>query len=76
MTEAAVEVEEGLNFITGSQSSNRTGDIVFVHGLRGHYKKTWHPQGDKLNSEELEQQRNYFPYWLEEYIPNLTYSPG
>lgn len=66
-----MEVEEELNFIAGSSSPNRTGDIVFVHGLRGHYKKTWHPQEGNLNSEQLEKDTNYFPYWLAEDITNV-----
>ena len=56
-------MSEGLIAITGTDNVDRKADIVFVHGLGGHFWSTWHPQGsDKYT--------NFFPAWLGEDFPN------
>lgn len=43
--------------VFGCDNPNRVADIVFVHGLDGHHKSTWHPKGKPTD---------YFPRWLGE----------
>lgn len=66
-------MEEGLKFISGADERTRTADIVFVHGLRGHYKRTWHPHGDTIKTdEELDKDTEYFPFWIAEEFSNVS----
>lgn len=48
----------GLLAISGHENPNRRGDVIFVHGLGGHFQKTWHPQ-EKLDDQS-------WLYWLGE----------
>lgn len=50
-------MSEGLIAITGTDNAARKADIVFVHGLGGHFWSTWHPQGSDKDT-------NFFPMWL------------
>ncbi|WP_293135492.1 triacylglycerol lipase [Okeania sp. SIO3I5] len=50
--------------ISGCDNRNRTGDVIFVHGLNGHPRKTWHPQ-------EKSDDDNFWPAWLGEDLPNM-----
>jgi len=50
--------------ISGCENPNRTGDVIFVHGLNGHPRKTWHPQ-------EKSDDDNFWPAWLGEDLPNM-----
>ena len=46
----------GLQEIQGCDNSERSGDVIFVHGLGGNFRSTWHP-------EEL-QDNNFWLNWL------------
>jgi pimeloyl-ACP methyl ester carboxylesterase len=48
--------------ICGTSSAARWGDIVFVHGLNGDARATWHPEGQAEES---------WPKWLCEDIPEI-----
>ena len=37
----AADDELLIEFVGGSKNSDRRGDVVFIHGLDGHYQKTW-----------------------------------
>ncbi|WP_287287091.1 triacylglycerol lipase [Okeania sp. SIO2B9] len=50
--------------ISGCDDQNRTGDVIFVHGLDGHPRKTWHPQ-------EKSDDDNFWPVWLGEDLPDM-----
>lgn len=39
------EFHDGLNLIAGTDNADRQGDVIFVHGLGGHPRSTWHPKG-------------------------------
>jgi len=43
--------------IVGCNNPDRWGDVIFVHGLGGHARGTWHPQ-EKHNDD------NFWPTWL------------
>ena len=43
--------------IIGTEDETRTGDVVFVHGLGGDGRGTWHP-------EEKKDDDNFWPFWL------------
>jgi len=45
--------------ISGCRNPQRVGDVIFVHGLGGSARSTWHPQG-KDNDD------NFWPAWLGE----------
>ncbi|NES99522.1 MAG: hypothetical protein F6K61_02920 [Sphaerospermopsis sp. SIO1G1] len=47
----------GLIKISGCDNPKRKGDIIFVHGLGGGARTTWHPQ-------ELDNDDNFWPMWL------------
>ncbi len=36
--------ESNIIKISGCDDQNRAGDVIFVHGLNGNPRKTWHPQ--------------------------------
>ena len=46
-----------LERIVGKENENRTADIIFVHGLGGNARSTWHPKG-KLDDDD------FWPVWL------------
>lgn len=46
----------GLQEIKGCNNPDRNGDVIFVHGLGGNLRSTWHP-------EEL-QDDNFWLNWL------------
>ncbi|WP_375503476.1 esterase/lipase family protein [uncultured Nostoc sp.] len=50
--------------ISGCNNSSRIGDVIFVHGLGGHHRKTWHPQGK-------EEDDNFWPFWLGSDLPDV-----
>lgn len=54
----------GLLAIYGCGNPNRKGDVIFVHGLGGHYQKTWHPQ-EKLDNKS-------WLYWLGEDLEDIA----
>ena len=47
----------GLIKISGCDNPKRNGDVIFVHGLGGHARSTWHPQ-------ELPNDDNFWLMWL------------
>ncbi len=51
--------ETDLISIIGTDNQNRKADIIFVHGLGGDARGTWHPQGKKDDN-------NFWPMWLGE----------
>lgn len=53
----------GLIQISGCENPSRRGDVVFVHGLGGHPKKTWHP-AEKTDHDS-------WLYWLGEDLTDL-----
>ena len=57
MGESKLEWLAGVEPQNGSPNSDREADIVFVHGLGGHFHSTWHPQESKTD-------RDFFPSWL------------
>ena len=54
----------GLIKISGCENPNRCGDVIFVHGLGGHARSTWHPQ-------ELPNDDNFWLTWLAQERPDL-----
>ena len=50
--------------IFGCDNQDRAGDVIFVHGLDGDARKTWHPQ-------EKSDDDNFWPAWLGEDLPNM-----
>jgi pimeloyl-ACP methyl ester carboxylesterase len=54
----------GLIKISGCENPKRCGDIIFVHGLGGHARSTWHPQ-------ELANDDNFWLMWLAQERPDL-----
>jgi predicted alpha/beta hydrolase family esterase/tetratricopeptide (TPR) repeat protein len=53
----------GLQEIKGCNSPDRIGDLIFVHGLGGNLRSTWHP-------EEL-QDDNFWLNWLSQDHPDI-----
>ena len=53
----------GLIKISGCDNPSRRGDVVFVHGLAGHLRETWHWQNPK---DENYQKDNFWLTWLAE----------
>ena len=45
--------------ISGCRNPQRIGDVIFVHGLGGSARSTWHPQ-------EKDNDNNFWPAWLGE----------
>jgi predicted alpha/beta hydrolase family esterase len=58
------KTEQGLIEISGCENSSRDGDVIFVHGLMGHARGTWHPQ-------ERHDDNNFWPAWLGKELPNV-----
>jgi protein SERAC1 len=54
----------GLIKISGCDNPKRRGDVIFVHGLGGHSRGTWHP-------EELRNDDNFWLTWLAQERPDL-----
>jgi pimeloyl-ACP methyl ester carboxylesterase len=50
--------------ISGCDNPSRSGDVIFVHGLAGHARGTWHPQ-------ERHDDDNFWPAWLGEDFPDV-----
>jgi pimeloyl-ACP methyl ester carboxylesterase len=48
--------------ICGTSNPNRRGDVVFVHGLNGDARTTWHPK---------DQPDEFWPSWLCEDMPEI-----
>lgn len=48
--------------IQGNGDPNRPGDVIFVHGLDGDAKSTWHPKGEESK---------FWPGWLATQFPKL-----
>ena len=53
---------QGLLPLVGCDNAARLADVVFVHGLDGDARSTWHPRG---NPEA------FWPAWLGEALPGL-----
>jgi hypothetical protein len=53
---------DGIEKISGCSSSSRIADVVFIHGLDGDAKSTWHPKNVPTD---------FFPKWLGEEFPNV-----
>ncbi|WP_293121323.1 hypothetical protein [Moorena sp. SIO4G3] len=47
----------GLIKISSHQNSLASADVVFVHGLGGDARSTWHPQGKQDDDD-------FWPVWL------------
>ncbi len=58
---AAKPIEQGLINILRGEEPTRKADIVFVHGLGGDLRETWHWQ--KSNQENWNKD-NFWPIWL------------
>lgn len=54
----------GLIKISGCDNPKRCGDVIFVHGLGGHARGTWHPQ-------ELRNDDNFWLAWFAQERPDL-----
>jgi hypothetical protein len=54
---------EGLLAVGGNDLSTRRLDVVFVHGLDGDARTTWHPKGDASR---------FWPAWLAEDVPGIA----
>ncbi|NET55303.1 MAG: hypothetical protein F6K47_03645 [Symploca sp. SIO2E6] len=50
--------------ISGCKNQIRMGDVIFVHGLGGSARSTWHPQ-------QQEDDNNFWPAWLGKDLPNV-----
>ena len=49
--------ESQLIPIVNADKAERIGDVIFVHGLGGNARGTWHPQGKQDDD-------NFWPFWL------------
>ncbi|AVZ29508.1 AAA-like domain-containing protein [Nodularia spumigena CS-584] len=54
----------GLIKISGCDNPKRCGDIIFIHGLGGNARGTWHP-------EERQDDDNFWLTWLAQERPDL-----
>ena len=50
--------------IIGTENETRRGYVVFVHGLGGDGRGTWHP-------EEKKDDNNFWPFWLGEDLAHV-----
>jgi protein SERAC1 len=48
--------------ISGTENQNRSGDVVFVHGLNGDAYTTWHPE---------DQPEQFWPSWIGEDLSDV-----
>jgi predicted alpha/beta hydrolase family esterase len=55
---------DGLFEISGCENPERSGDVVFVHGLGGDARGTWHPTGKRNNDD-------FWPVWLGQELPDI-----
>ncbi|MDX1928300.1 MAG: hypothetical protein SFV81_17365 [Pirellulaceae bacterium] len=53
---------DGIFKIAGCNNKDRVADVIFVHGLGGNAKETWHPEN---------QPDKFWPKWIHEKIPNV-----
>jgi hypothetical protein len=53
---------QGLNSIANTEQGDRGGDVIFVHGLEGDARGTWHPAG---------RPEAFWPAWLGEELPGV-----
>ena len=60
----------GLLPIKGCDNSNRSGDVIFVHGLGDHPITTWYP-----NPQEIKKEVDTDEFWTEK-LPNLNFWPN
>lgn len=51
--------------VSGCENLERIGDVVFVHGLGGDARGTWHPQGKRDGDND------FWPAWLGQDLPNV-----
>lgn len=69
----------GLLPIQGCNNPNRSGDVIFVHGLGDHPIKAWHPNPreieTEIDTEDFWQSKlptlDFWLNWLGEYRPDL-----
>ena len=54
----------GLIPILGCTNVNRSGDVIFIHGLGGNARSTWHPK-------EMQDDNEFWPVWLGLERPDL-----
>lgn len=52
-----------ITISAGCDNRNRIGDVIFVHGLGGDARGTWHPQGKRNDND-------FWPTWLGEELPD------
>jgi hypothetical protein len=57
-------MQNDLFRISGCNNDSRIGDVIFVHGLGGHYRSTWHPQ-------EKDDDDKFWPSWLGSDLPDI-----
>lgn len=67
MAKGNAERKMGLLPIRGCNNSNRSGDIIFVHGLGAHPITTWYP-----NPEEIRNEVDTDEFWSDK-LPNLNF---
>ncbi|MDS4042594.1 MAG: hypothetical protein RKP20_15645 [Candidatus Competibacter sp.] len=53
---------DGLQKIGGCDDPDHVADVIFVHGLDGDARTTWHPKGDP---------QAFWPAWLGEDVPAI-----